>query len=112
MELAFHKKSLRKLCESESFAKRKLGSDIATQLKNRIADFRAIKYADDLTSMLPNISEINVSGELYFVANLHGDHIISFCANHPNNPINNNKIDWKKVRRIKIMRIGVNNYEQ
>ncbi len=32
-----------------------------------------------------------------------------FTANHPNNPINEDKIDWSRVSRVKILRIETSN---
>lgn len=101
MEVAFTTKSLRQLCESEAKAKKELGEDIAEKLKHRLADLRAAIYVNDLIVGKPR--EIDQQ----FAVDLGDDFSIIFCANHNANPLlKGGKIDWSKVTRIKIFKIG------
>ena len=102
MELAFHTKSIRSICESEEQAKLELGDSVAEVLKHRLADMRAARTPKDLVAGRPRIG---ADGK-HMVIDLRGGHVIVFKANHPNNPNNDaDGLDWARVSRIKIMRI-------
>ena len=112
MHLAFHTKTLRELCESEHIAEKELGVKISTQLKNRISDLQASENVQQFKNLfLSKVTEIKIEDELYLIVDLTDDFILSFCANHINNPILDDQLFWEKIQRIKIMRIGENNYE-
>src|SRR5690242_7486082 len=53
VEIAFAKKSLRRLCESERAARRSLGATVAERLKRRLADLRAANCVKDLVAGRP-----------------------------------------------------------
>lgn len=103
MELAFQSKELRIICESEAEAQRALGPAVAEALTHRLADLRAAKSPGDLLVGRPHI----LDGAGNIAIDLGEGHRMTFCANHPNNPVTANGIlDWPKISRVKIMGIG------
>jgi len=108
LDLAFDSRLLRTICENEDEATHELGSPVAEVLKHRLADLRAALSVQDLLVGHPRI----INGGTYdqhMVLELIDGFQIFFCANHPDNPVTkNNKIDWTKVSRIKILRIERN----
>jgi len=104
LELAFAKKSLRQLCESEAKAKRDLGVRIASTLKRRLADMRAATSVKDLVAGQPR--ELEGTHRLHIAVNLCDGSRIVFCANHNATPmLESGGVDWSRVSRIKILRI-------
>jgi hypothetical protein len=102
LELAFHTKSIRSICESEEQAKRELGAEVADALKHRLADMRAATSPKDLVAGRPRTG---VDGQ-HMVIDLCGGHRIVFKANHPNYAKSDtDELDWARVSRIKIMQI-------
>jgi proteic killer suppression protein len=105
VEIAFAEKSLRMLCENEARAARLLGTKVAGKLRARLADIRSAKKISDVPVGLPREID-SVDGDLMQL-NLGKSVFLKFCANHPSNPLlKTGKVDWSKVRRIKIMHIG------
>lgn len=105
MELAFTTRSLRLLCESKTKANKELGEETAEKFIRRLADLRAAICINDLVAGNPR--ELNHSSEQQFAINISDDLNIIFCANHNTNPLLKcSKIDWSKVTRIKILKIG------
>jgi hypothetical protein len=101
LELAFHTKLIRLICESEDEASVQLGVAVAEILKHRIADMRAATSPRDLVVGRPRVE----AGRQMRV-DLKDDVTILFKANHTSNPMNDaNELDWGKVTRIKIMQI-------
>lgn len=104
LELAFKSKELRTICESEAHAKCNLGSKVAEALKHRLADLRAATSIVDLVAGRPRIADGGHSQQM--IVDLCDGYRITFCANHPNNPVTEHgKLDWTKVSRIKILGI-------
>lgn len=107
LELAFVTKWLRQLCESEAKGKKELGEEIADKLKSRMADLRAASSVVDLVAGRPRETNGN------FVIDLTDGVSIIFSANHNTNPLlKNGKVDWSKVRRIKIEEIAHDNEQK
>lgn len=101
MEIAFDTISLRKLCESESEAQRKLGVEIAKNLKRRLADLRAATSVKDLVAGRPR----ELDGARYRL-DLSEGCLIIFCANHTTVPeLKSGKVDWTRVSRVKLLEI-------
>jgi plasmid maintenance system killer protein len=101
--LAFASKTLREVCEDEEQAERRFGKKVAESLKHRLADLEAAPTATDLIAGRPQLQ--NPTGN-YSVRLVNG-FCLEFAANHVKNPRDkNNGVDWKKVSRIQIMRIG------
>ncbi len=104
MELAFAKKSLRQLSESETKAMRELGAKVAEKLKRRLADLRAATSVKDLIVGRPHEVE-NSNGHEISVDLCEGARIV-FCANHDDIPkLESGRPDWSRVTRVKILRI-------
>jgi hypothetical protein len=104
LELAFSDKSLRGICESESAAIQSLGVLVASKLKHRLADLSASSSTDDLVAGNPR--EIDGNGHGLFAIDLDEGVKLVFSANHQNIPrAQTGKVDWPKVRRIKIVAI-------
>ncbi len=107
MEIAFAKKKLRQLCESEAQAKRDLGIEVANILKKRIADLRAATCVGDLLAGQPR--EEGARGQ-NIAMELNNGSCMVFCVNHNVVPkVHSGRVDWSKVSRIKILRIECEN---
>ncbi len=105
MEIAFETISLRTICENDTQATQDYGAKIAEVLRHRLADLRASTTVNDLIAGNPR--KIDGEGVDSMVITLINGHGIVFCANHPNNPVaDDGAIDWARVNRIKILRIG------
>lgn len=104
MQLAFESKSLRAICESEVEAKVKLGEAVATMLKHRIADLQAATSVKDLVAGRPH--EVEESEGTEMAVELGNGQRLVFTANHSKNPrTKDNGLDWRRITRIKIVRI-------
>ena len=104
LELAFKTIRLRTICESKSEATRELGAKVARVLTHRLADLRAARSPVEIVVGHPR--ELGANGE-HMAVDLVGDYRIVFCANHPKRRSDNSGIvDWSRVSRIKILRIG------
>ena len=105
MELAFETRPLRDICESEASARRELGNKVAKRLKSRLADFIAAAHASEIPVGRPQ--EVRVRGRPCISVELaHGVRIV-FSANHDKIPqAESRHVDWSKVNRIKILKIG------
>jgi plasmid maintenance system killer protein len=101
--LAFASKTLREICEDEEQAERRFGKKVAESLKHRLADLEAAPAPTDLIAGRLQLQ--NPTGN-YSVRLVDG-FCLEFAANHVKNPLDKNKnVDWKKVSRIQIVRIG------
>ncbi|KAA3609685.1 MAG: hypothetical protein D8M58_21580 [Calditrichaeota bacterium] len=106
MEIAFKSKKLRDICQNELTAKKELGYKVSTKLKHRLADIRAAGTIFEI--VVGNPRELLESKSNY-IMDIGENYIIRFSANHVNNPrTSDQKIDWKKVTRIKILSIEEN----
>jgi hypothetical protein len=107
VEVAFHSKALRAICESEAEAAGLFGEDVASMLRHRLADLCAAKSPYDLPIGRPRAVE---SDPPTMVIDLCNGYSVSFCANHPKNPkTEGDLVDWQKVRRIKILKVARQN---
>jgi plasmid maintenance system killer protein len=103
LELAFETKELRDVCENEGEAKRQFGNTVAEVLKHRLADLDAAASPNDLIAGNPRLEPGN---DAMTVDLSEGYHLV-FAPNHPHNPTAAaGDIDWGKVSRIRILRIG------
>ncbi|MGB7217800.1 MAG: hypothetical protein WBD07_03235 [Vicinamibacterales bacterium] len=104
LELAFAKKSLRALCESEAMAAKALGVRVAARLRHRLADARAAACVSDLVAGSPRATD---SGPGQHIAlDLCDGYRIVFRANHVITPKRESgEVDWSLVRRVKVMAI-------
>jgi hypothetical protein len=102
--IAFATLPLRALCEDAAKGDREFGEAVARTLRNRVADLRAASCPLDLPAGNPRL--IDEDGERMAV-NLRSGFRLLLVPNHVNNPRDeNNRVDWKKVRRVKIVEIS------
>jgi hypothetical protein len=107
LELAFHSKPLRTICESETEATHEFGEAVAAVLRHRLADLCAAKSPNDLPVGRPRAL---TSDPTKMCLDLCDRYVMTFCANHPNNPQTSSGLpDWEKVSRIKILEIAREN---
>jgi hypothetical protein len=107
LELAFHSKALRAICESYTKAVDTFGVTVASLLRHRLADLCAAKSPYDLPIGKPRVLETDPTK---MIIDLCGGFSVIFCANHPKNPqTERGVIDWQKVTRIKILDIAHEN---
>lgn len=109
MDLGFSSKSIRTICEDEKEAEKKLGQPVSEMLKKRLADFNAAININDILIGNPRIHKQHTHDHKKMVIDLHEDYQLVFEASHPQNPLDEmGRVDWTKVRRIKILRIERN----
>ena len=78
---------------------------MAEALRHRIADLRAATCVYDLLAGKPSIVDIGHTQQLVVILSEHSRLVLS--ANHSSNPLAaSDKIDWSKVTRLKVVRIG------
>ena len=107
--IAFAGKSLRQICENEEDVIAAFGSETAEIFKKRLADLRAAEHVKDLPK--PPYPLKGARGGCMAIEFAENQRLV-FNANHTKNPRDNNgKVDWAKVRRVKILEIesGFNN---
>ncbi len=101
--LAFASKSLREICEAEEQSLRHFGRKVTESLKHRLADLEAAPTTADLIAGRPQLQNPSRN----YTVRLAGGFCLEFAANHVKNPVDENgDVDWKKVSRIRIVRIG------
>lgn len=104
LEIAFHEKSHRQLCENEAIAERKLGTRVAGTLKRRLADLRAATNVKDI--VVGNLRLLGRGHQQQIALELGDGYCLTFCSNHKSPPLlASGEIDWTQVSRIKILRI-------
>jgi hypothetical protein len=100
--LSFTSKSLREICEDEEPATR-LGKNVIRSLRHRLADLEAAGSVKDLIAGFPRKRSSSDNYQLTLSDGL----CLEFAANHVKNPVGKNEeVDWSRVNRIQIMRIG------
>lgn len=105
MEITFHNSKLKKLCEQQKEAQRKLGQNCARKLRSRLADLMAVESVAELIAGQPHPLEGDRAGE--FAVNLAGGKRLVFKPE--NDPIPKNEdgsIDWSNVTKVCIIFIG------
>lgn len=108
MQLAFNSALLRTFCESERQAKQEFGDAVAEVLKHRLADMSAATSVGDLVAGRPRI--LGGAARQQMAVDLRDGYVIAFTANHAKNPMTETcDLDWKRVSRIKILRIERDN---
>lgn len=96
---------MRDLCVNEKKAIDELGIPAAKLLRHRLADIRAADTVNELLVGNPRLSDNKKHNS--YVIDLLDDACLMFCANHNNNPTTlSNTVDWTKVSRIKVTKIG------
>jgi hypothetical protein len=102
--IAFATLPLRALCEDAAQADRKLGEAVAHTLRHRMADLCAATCPLDVPTGNPQLT--GDEGERMAI-NLRDGFRLLLIPNHVKNPRDENgRVDWKKVRRVKIVEIS------
>lgn len=103
MVLSFASKSLREICEAEEPATRQLAKNVTKSLRHRLADLEAAGSVKDIIAGYPR--KRGASGN--YQLTLSDGFCLEFAANHVKNPVGKDEeVDWSRVNRIQIMRIG------
>ena len=103
VELAFSERSLRQLCERKAVADRKLGAKLGERIRRRVAELHAAAFVTDLVTGQPHLSESD-----HYTVRVVDNWVISYSSNHRIVPrLASGKVDWRKVSRIKILKIGL-----
>lgn len=105
LEIAFQTRELRAICESPTRAKRELGEPVSKALRRTLADMNAVESVAELFELGLGIENCTQEpGMLRFQLN---EELSLYCnANQQSVPMNNETIDWAKVIRLKVVRIG------
>lgn len=105
MELTFKDKHIRKLCENQAEAQKKLGSDCARKLRTRLADLEAAANVSELTAGRPHPLLGDRKGQ--FAVDLAKGFRLVFAPDHDPCPRKDDQsIDWSNVTIICIEEIG------
>lgn len=104
-EIAFQTRELRATCESPTRAKRELGEPESKALCRVLADMNAVEAVSELFEMGLEVENcIQGQGTLRFQLS---EVLSLYCnVNQQNVPTNGEKIDWARVTRLKVVRIG------
>lgn len=104
LEISFSEKTLRNLCENSAKAEAALGIESAIRLQRRLADLRAVTSVKDLNSVCFYHIKGERGNELNF--DLGGGFSMTVTPNHIKIPLlRSGRVDWKSVRRIKVVKI-------
>lgn len=107
VELAFETKKLRSWCEDGDGTEAHLKPEVAERLQDRLADCKAADSPVDLIAGVPQLIEGRYPR---LKISLGEDYLIIFKINHIKIPLTTEgRIDWSRVRRIKVMSIGRSN---
>ncbi|MGK7896898.1 MAG: type II toxin-antitoxin system RelE/ParE family toxin [Xenococcus sp. (in: cyanobacteria)] len=105
MKITFKDKKLRKLCEVQKEAQKKLGAKCARKLRSRLADLIAAETVSELASGRPHPLKGKRAGE--FALDLDGGKRLVFELANDTVPLNEDgSIDWSKVTFVCIVFIG------
>ena len=105
MEIAFASKALKKLCENEREADRRIGKDAAKRLRARLADLMAASKLGDIPAGNPHPLRGERHGQC--AIRLAGGKRLVFEANDEPIPITTDgTTDWRRIVSIRIVFIG------
>lgn len=105
MKLDFADKNLRKLCETQKLATRKLGAQAAKKLQSRLADIIAAERVGDLVVGKPHPLAGDRLGQ--FSLTLHGGRRLVFEPLMDEVPTNaDGSINWPEVTGARIVFLG------
>lgn len=106
MELSFKNRTIRTICENEEAAEKEYGLEVAKKLQSRLADIIAAKNTEEI--VVGNPREIFEDDYCSIRIDLCDGYFLVFCSNHIQRPcMENGNINWSKVSRVKILRIGI-----
>lgn len=106
IEILFLNVPLRRLCEQEKLAVRKLGAESARKLRTRLADLRAAAAVADLVAGRPHPLTGDRANQ--FAVSLSGGHRLVFEP--ANDPVprheSDGSVDWTRVTRVRVVFVG------
>ncbi len=105
MKISYKSDKVRKICESESIAQKKLGKDGAKTLRARVIDLKAAQFVSDLIAGNPH--PLKVDRKEQFALNLADGKRLIFTPDHGDQvpKSTDDSIDWQKVTDIRIEEI-------
>lgn len=104
MELAFETAVLRRICESDTEARKRFPERTVEELHARLADMRAASSASDLVAGKPSFGT-QPPGRIKF--GLDGGYELVCIGNHPKPPLTDGGlVNFSRVRRVKIIMIA------
>jgi len=101
VDIAFTNKSLRHLCESDSAARKYFGADVAVRLRARLADIDAAVNGAELGAGRPRQVESSL-----LALDLSEGYAMLLEAAEPKPHIEKGGVDWRKVIRVKVLKIA------
>lgn len=105
MDILFADENLKKLCNEQRVATRKLGPVCAKKLRTRLADLDAATVVTDLAAGRPHPLKADRNGQ--FAVDLGGGVRLVFePANEPVPKKEDDSIDWSRVTAVRIVYIG------
>ena len=105
MEIGFRNSQLRRLCEEEKQATRRLGPDCARKLRGRLSDLEAVACVTDLQAGRPHPLTGDREGQ--FALDLSGGYRLVFSPDETLPPRHEDgSIDWSRVTTVRIEDIG------
>ncbi|WP_148050146.1 hypothetical protein [Pseudomonas frederiksbergensis] len=104
LEISYADKKIRNICNNEAMAVRRLPPSVVKALMRRLTDINSATNIMDVP--LGNPREISGDPPGEYRLDLVDGYFLMFCAVDLIMPINEkNKVDWKKVSRLKLLRI-------
>jgi hypothetical protein len=105
VEFAWETPNLRRVCEDPDAAIAELGPEVALQLIDRLADFRAAESLADVVVGMPRV--ISATDPRFTVGLGAAGYLHLEVANRPIPQALGNTIDYTKVWRLKLIAIEV-----
>lgn len=103
LEISFAEKSLRTMAENHRSALRRLGPAAAAGLRDCLSDLEAAPTARDL----PPIYKLMAQRDGFLTHELTSECFAMFACAHVSIPrLESQDVDWSKVTRMKLVRIG------
>jgi toxin HigB-1 len=104
MELAFETVGLRRVCESDTEARKCLPEGTVEELQARLADIRAATSVSDLVAGKPSL-DARTPGRIRF--GLDGGYELVCIGNHPKPPLTDGGlVDFSRMRRVRVVVIA------
>jgi hypothetical protein len=104
MELAFDTLHLRRVCESDTEARKRYPAETVEQLHDRLADIRAATSVSDLVVGQPSM-DARPPARVRF--KLDGGYELVCVGNHPTPPLmEDGLVNFDRMRRVRVVKIG------
>lgn len=104
MELAFETVGLRRVCESDTEARKRFPAETVEDLQDRLADIRAATSVSDLVAGQPSLDP-QPPGRIRF--GLDGGYELVCVGNHPRPPLaGGSLVDFSRMRRLRVVVIA------